>query len=398
MPKTLVKVRQIGRYSKVFDIIRRNNGQVSRFDICKLTGYSTTTVTSVVDRLIADGFVAEDESQESRVGRRPSLLNVQCSSIYFAGVECSAAGVSLTVTDATQAIVDQRSIALDAQATEEIISAMKQLLDTYIRENKEIWEKIPSVVFSIPGELDAQEGIGIEYRTVPDWHYINFREHFSYLKKRLFFLNNVDAMLTGYRAQNQLEPECSVIFLIIRHSAGVRLFSKGLLCSELGIVCEIGHMKAEGSTRWCACGKKGCFDAELSSTAIVSKFREAYYAGLLDKNLVLQESDLNLETFFLLVQQREPTTVRILKEATAFLSQMLGILLAFFRPDVLVLSSFYPESICCLADSLKTQLAGQLASEELPQIACIPPADMLASFGATIAGYEEFFPTKIGEI
>lgn len=398
MPKTLVKVRQARRYSKVFDLIRCNNGQLSRFDICKLTGYSTTTVTAVVDNLISDGLVAEDESQESRVGRRPSLLAIRCDGIYFVGIECSAAGVSLTVTNAIQAVVFQRDAALDSPGTERILATMKDLLDGFARENPEIWKKSPSVTFSIPGKLDAQKGIGIQYRTVPDWHNVDFRAFFSYLSKQLIFLNNVDAMLTGYRTQQKLGPERSVMFLIIRSSAGVRLFSKGVLCSELGIVCEIGHMKAEGSTRWCACGKKGCFDAEISSTAVVSKLREAYYAGLIGKDSIPDESDISLETFFRLLQEGNPTAVRLFSESVGFLSQMLNTLLAFFWPDIIVLSSFYPEEICHLEASLKQQLSEHLEGNKLPEIACIPPANALGSFGATIAGYETEFPTRVAEI
>lgn len=398
MPKTLIKARQAGRYSRVFDLIRRNNGQLSRFDICKLTGYSTTTVTAVVDNLISDGLVAEDESQEIRVGRRPSLLTIRCEGIYFVGIECSAAGVSLTVTNAIQAVVFQQDTALEAPDTAEISAAMKALLDGFARDNPEIWKKTPSVTFSIPGKLDAQKGIGVQYRTVPDWYNVDFRAYFSYLGKRLIFLNNVDAMLTGYRTQHNLAPECSVMFLIIRSSAGVRLFSKGILCSELGIVCEIGHMKAEGSTRWCVCGKKGCFDAEISSTAIVSKLREAYYAGLIDKTSIPDESGIDLNTFFRLIQAEDQTAVRLLSESVGFLSQMLSTLLAFFCPDIIVLSSFYPEEICHLEDSLKQQLSAQLENGRLPEIACIPPANALGSFGATIAGYEAEFPTRVVEI
>jgi predicted NBD/HSP70 family sugar kinase len=398
MPKTLVKARQAGRYSKVFDLIRRNNGQLSRFDICKLTGYSTTTVTAVVDRLIADGLVVEDESQESRVGRRPSLLNIQCDSVFFAGIECNAMGVNLTVTDASQAIVLQSSTSLDSPQTEEILAAMKALLDQFIQENPEIWEKTPSVTFSIPGKLNTKTGVGIQYRTVPDWHDVDFSAQFAYLGKRLIFLNNVDAMLTGYRTEHNLGPDRSVMFLIIRNSAGVRLFSKGMLCSELGIVCEIGHMKAEGSTRWCACGKKGCFDAELSSTAMVSKLREAHYAGLLDENMLSGDSELTLDTLFRLVEQGEPTAERLLVEAGDFLFQMLNILLAFFRPDIVVLSSFYPESICHFSEMLQTRLAEHLEDDKMPEITCIPPANALASFGATIVGYETAFPNKVTEI
>lgn len=397
MDRTLIQVRQEGRRSRIFNLIRKNNEQLSRFDICKLTHYSTTTVTALVDALVEEGLVREDESRENRIGRRPSLLCLNSDGVYFIGVECSASGVNLTAINAMQEIVVKEDYPLQEPDTETILSAMRALLDGFAEKHAVLWEKVPSITFSVAGKIDTETGLAVQYRTVPDWDNVDLRARFSYLQKEILFLNNVDAMLTGYCTRYNLPPQKSVAFLIIRNSAGMRLFSGGRLLSRLGVACEVGHMKAEGSMRRCACGKKGCYDAEISITAVLSKLREAYYAGLLDAGQVASGDEITIETFLRLLEAGDPAVRDIFSEVVDYISQMLETVFAFFRPEVLILSSFLSEQKELLERALGERLRAQQEPEGLPELVCIPPASELAGFGAAIVGYASSFPAQSPE-
>lgn len=396
MEQSLVQERQASRRSRIFNLIRRHNEQLSRFDICKLTRYSTTTVTAVVDALVSEGLVIEDASKENRVGRRPSLLRVNSDSIYFLGIECSSSGINLTVIDAMQQIVEHEMRPIKAAHSAVILDTMQILLDNFAVSHPEIWQKIPSIVFSIPGELNKETGLALQYRTIPDWNNINFFTRFSYLGKQLLFINNVDAMLTGYQAQQQLGPEQSVMFIIMRNSAGVRLFSKGHLLSQFGILCEVGHMQAIGSCRRCVCGKTGCYDAEISTSAVINKLQAACAAGRIP-SLQSTPSEITMDTFFRLIQTGEPAALDILSEVTRYTAQMLESLLAFFRPDVIVLSTYLCSNETNFEDSLRKCLAQRGISVK-SNLICIPPANELASFGAAIVGYNASFSLQTPEL
>ena len=391
MDQTLIQQRQARRRSHIFNLIRENNEQVSRFELCKLTRYSATTVISIVDSLIQDGLVVESACKENRVGRRPSLLQINSGSIYFLGIECSASGVNLTVINAMQEQVLHRFQPLDQPQAQDILAAMQKMLDGFAAESPEIWARIPLLVFSIPGKLDESAGLAIQYRTVPDWDRLDLRARFAYLGKKLLFLNNVDAMLAGYRLQYQLPPERSILFVIIRNSAGARLFSHGVPLSRFGVVCEVGHMQAAGSTRRCACGKKGCYDAELSLPAVVSKLREACYAGLLP-SAGLDPANLTIDDFLRLVKAKNPAACDIFAEVTDYMASMLETLFSFFRPDVTVLSTYLNDCQQQLSDRIGSHLA-RWDPQFQPNLQFFPPAHALASFGAAAAGYEDFFPS-----
>lgn len=394
MDHTLVQIRQNARRSRVFNLIQQSNDQLSRFDICKLTRYSTTTVTAIVDGLVEEGLVIEDASRESRVGRRPSLLRINRESIYLLGIECSSTGVNLTVINAVREPVIRRSVSLNLPATADILNAMRTLLDDFAADNPQIWEKIPILAFSIPGVLQEETGIAVQYRTVPDWDSVDFRAVFAYLGKDMLFINNVDAMLTGYRLQQQLPEEKSVMFIIIRNSAGVRLFSQGKLLSKFGIICEAGHMQVSGSTRRCVCGKKGCYDAEISMNAVANKLREAHSAGLLKQDYA--DEDLNVHTFMQLVAARDPVAMDIFSETCEYTSRMLETLYSFFNPDVTVLSTYLNEEQTLLDEQIRRQLS--LWDPDFhPDIVFMPPANELASFGAAVAGYNSVFPLSAPE-
>lgn len=357
---------------------------------------TTTTVTAVVDALVTEGLVIEGASKENRVGRRPSLLRINSSSIYFLGIECSSSGINLTVIDAMQQIVEQETHPIKDAHAAIILDTMQIMLDNFAVSHAEIRQKIPSIVFSIPGELNRETGLALQYRTVPDWNNINFYSRFSYLGKQLIFINNVDAMLTGYQAQCQLGPVQSVMFIIMRNSVGVRLFSKGHLLSQFGLQCEIGHMQAVGSNRPCVCGKTGCYDAEISTSALLRKLQEACASGRI-ASLPCITGEISFDTFFRLVQDSDPAALEILSEITQYTAQMLETLLAFFRPDIVVLSTYLCEAPMGFEDSLRRCLTQRGVPVHSSMI-CIPPANELASFGSAIVGYNAFFSFHASEL
>lgn len=395
MDRTLIQIRQERRRNQIFKLIQKNNELLSRFDICRLTGYSTTTVTASVDSLVAEGLVIEDVSKETRVGRRPSLLQINSDSLFFLGIECSASGVNLTVINTMLEEIHHEFRPLRTPLAKDILDTMQILLNNYLTNHPGIWKKIPALVFSIPGKLDENTGLAIQYRTVPDWKNIDLYSRFSYLGKKMYFINNVDAMLTGYQLQHQMDSRQSIMFIIIRNSAGVRLFSQGQFLSHLGIVCEAGHMQATNSTRRCACGKKGCYDAEVSLNAVVNKFRETYYAGLFNDR-ALDPGEITIGTFLQLVKEEEPAALDIFSEVARYIAQMLETLFAFFHPDVTILSTYLNEENELLNEKLQNYLMKH-DLESQSNIVYIPPANELASFGAAVTGYDFTFPLSTAD-
>jgi len=72
---------------RILNIIREN-GQISRAEISKISNISAPTVTRIVDSLINDeGLVQEIGIGESSGGRRPTLVEFSGQDNYVIGID-----------------------------------------------------------------------------------------------------------------------------------------------------------------------------------------------------------------------------------------------------------------------------------------------------------------------
>ena len=398
MSENLIQIRQNQRRNTIFNLIQKQNRQLSRFDICKITKYSTTTVKGLVDDLISDGLISEVERMDNRVGRRPSFLAVEDDALYFAGMECSSAAVNFTVINAAQQVIHHQTMHLSDPLTQDILNAMQQILTDYSEKEPVIWEKIPTISFAIPGKLDCENGIGIQYGNIYDWKHIDFKKLFSVFGKSLCFFSNVDSMLNGYRQKNNLPADQSILFIVNRNSVGARLYANGTLLSQYGVVSEVGHMRAKDSSRRCSCGRKGCYDTEITVRAINNKLMEACSAHLIDPLLFSGgHPKKNIDTFLRIAATDEQVASDILSEVLDYTAELIDTMLSFFKPDVIVFSSF----LCADERLVETQLEQRLSShhaDDMPVFHYILPANEMASFGAAISAYNDFFPVTQPEI
>ena len=89
LPVGMGELKKTNTQNSILDIIRRN-GEVSKFDIKKISKYSMSTVLSVIDDLEQSGYIQYSRTGKSSVGRKPSLYTLNAEAGYFLGVEFNA--------------------------------------------------------------------------------------------------------------------------------------------------------------------------------------------------------------------------------------------------------------------------------------------------------------------
>ena len=396
---TLIEQRQESRKRAIFLTVRSQNGQLSRNDLCKITQYSITSVSAIIDEWIQEGVMSEMESTENRIGRPPVILAIKPDSIYFAGIECSAWGVNFSIINALEEIIYHDSRILTRPKTQDVIDEINNILARFITSNNDIWAKIPSLTISMPGQLDEENGIGIFYANISDWRNVNVGEYFKTLDKQLFFINNVDGMLLGYRAVNQFPRDTSVLFMLIRNGTGVRLYSKGVLLSSLGLICEFGHTRSHNSNRLCICGRRGCYDAEITNTAVQNKIQEALSANKLTAISTMAGEGISaatVQTLLDLVEINDPDACEIFDNVAVYIAELLEQISFLFRPGAIVVCA----DLCQQKQRLMKTIAeafrhpGYIEQHTTPKIDYVLPRDEFTSLGSAITGYNNYFKTS----
>lgn len=398
---SLVEQRQTIRRNIIFNYIRKNNGQLSRNDIAKLTNYSMTTVASLVDSLTKEQLVQEMESVDNRVGRRPVLLSVIPESTFFAGIDCTISNINMTVINCLDEVVYEYTLSLNITDAKCMLISLENCINIFREQHPQMWTSLANITIGLPGKIDNQAGVGVSFLSIKDWHNVDALGFLSSrFDKQFYFLNNVDAMAMGYQASENLDEDNITLFVLLRRGVGMKLYAKGNLMSEYGVICEFGHLKAKNSNRLCSCGKRGCYDTEISQSGILNKLREAASVqrfSYLGKILEGANEEITFKHFLNLIRSGNEEAIEIFNDTVAHVGELLATAMLIFSPDRVVLMSEM-----CRLDNLFKSTVESILDKELPpvypitkaHIEYILPNRYLCSKGAAIAGlHNKFYNT-----
>ena len=152
----------------------RTDQPISRASIAKKIGLSRSTVTSIVDELIEKKFISEiglgNSTKEG--GRRAIQLGFNPRSAFGIGVELTAKGYFIGISDLDGAIVSQARFKMTS-SLEEI---RDNILKTIDQANISL-EKVISIGFCVPGLTNSVDGIIVDAPEL-NWKDVRLADNF----------------------------------------------------------------------------------------------------------------------------------------------------------------------------------------------------------------------------
>ncbi|QBD81694.1 ROK family transcriptional regulator [Ktedonosporobacter rubrisoli] len=137
----------------------REYGPIARVMIAKRTGLSRTTVSSIIDVLLQEGFVREGSfsHSSSEGGRRAILVHFNAETGYVIGIDIGRSHLTILITDLSAKIIARQSGQFDIERGPKICLPLLIAEMRVFVENAGIsWERIVGIGLGIPGPLDAQ--------------------------------------------------------------------------------------------------------------------------------------------------------------------------------------------------------------------------------------------------
>ena len=120
----------------------------SRADISRASGLNRTTVSSLVDELITEGYVTEVGVGTSALGRKPIMLQPNPDVGIIIGVELGVNYIRLIASDIVANVISRSELVIDpADGVDMIVETMLQA--------------IKSMAASVPSTLRGLIGVGV---------------------------------------------------------------------------------------------------------------------------------------------------------------------------------------------------------------------------------------------
>lgn len=239
-------------------------------------------------------------------------------------------------------ILDRFSIPTDKNLPAEvtigqICDAVNDLLTTHNYN-----DKVAGIGIGIPGTFNKETGVVVNCPNLPTWSGFNlkqFMEERTHLYVKI--VNDADAAALA-EAKFGVGKDCNYLLMITLGTGvgGGIVINKNLYNGNLGMGAELGHMIIEMDGQQCGCGRKGCFEAYASASALIRDTKKA-----MDKNpdsllhkVVKDLGILDARAAFIAEKQGDKAATEVVANYVRYLSEGLLNYCNILRPNIIVLS------------------------------------------------------------
>ena len=311
----------------------REREPISRAEIARETELQRSTVSSIVNSLVEDGFVEEIGAGESRGGRKPTMLKLRTDEAVAVAVDITPTVVNIATANLAGQIIYQETFPTfcDRERTfQEIVKHLSVII-------KNINHHDLKIGISVPGVVDEVSGL-VTY--IPFFHWKNWN-----LKQKLkeeiglsvIVDNDANAVALadlwfGMREVHNIKNFAS---LLVAEGIGTGIIFDGQIYrGNKGAAGEFGHMiiggtDGENNNAVCSCGNTRCWESFASNRATVRRF--AALNGTVD-----EENDI--DKIFELARQGNPSALQVIKETARFLGLGIVNLLVGLSPEAVIVS------------------------------------------------------------
>ncbi|SKC38532.1 ROK family transcriptional regulator [Krasilnikoviella flava] len=237
----------------------------SRADVAAASGLTRATVSTLVDRLVAGGLVAELPPVAAQRAGRPAVPLVPAGrSVVGLGLEVNVDYLGVRALDLVGDVVAERveTGSLHDSDPREVLARLRALAAEAIAEVEAAGMRVAGARLALPGLVDAR-GARLEVAPNLGWSSL---EPVPELDLRAGDGRALDVEVANeakLAALAELAGDVPPSFLYVSGDVGVGagiVVDRQLFLGERGWNGEIGHVVVDPSGPRCSCGASGCLE------------------------------------------------------------------------------------------------------------------------------------------
>jgi glucokinase-like ROK family protein len=325
--------------AEVIRVLRRD-GQTSRTEISRVTGWSRAKTSQEVNALIAKGYLVEAGEGISNGGRKPHLVRFNNQLGYIVGIDIGATSVEIALADINGLILRRVVEPTDVrQPPEDLLGRCSLLILELAVTHGVRPEQILGIGVGVPGPVDFTRGVLVAPPLMPDWENYPIRNFFkeTFLSAFVVVDNDVNIMALG--EQRSGDAANLDHYLVIKIGTGIGcgiMASRKIHRGSDGCAGDIGHICVDKQGPICRCGNQGCLEAMAAGPAIAEKAMQAARNGkseLLQKMMESNGGVLTPENVNLACREGDEAALEIIRASGQMIGDVLAGLVNFFNPS-----------------------------------------------------------------
>ncbi len=256
---------------------------------------------------------------------------------YYIGIDLGGTNIVAAVVDENGVIYGRASCKTNApRPYQEIFSDMAECAKEAAVVSGIDFKDIKSVGIGSPGAIEKSTGMiefsnNLDFYDVPAVSYME-----SLLNKKIYIENDANAAAWGEYLAGSGKGTKNMVMITLGTGVGGGIVENGrLVTGAYGKGAELGHTVICVDGEKCTCGRRGCFEAYASATALIRMTKEAMKENrdsdmwhIVNGKL----ANVNGQTAFL---SKDGTGKAVIRQYLSHLSEGVVNLVNIFQPEIL---------------------------------------------------------------
>jgi len=381
---------QIARPNTIRDINRqivlnyvRDRSPISRAEIARETALHRSTVSVIVDDLLASGLVDEIGEGNSTGGRKPTLYKLRTGTPVAIGIDLAPRTTTIGVCDLAGNVIEQEVFATSPDLdfmSGQILDRVKRLSTKYEGHGLEIGMAVPGLVDQNLGKI-----FHIPYFDWRDWDICSRIESVTGLPVIVENDANATALAELWFGHEKVRKTDTFVMVLVGEGIGTGIIFDGQVYrGEKGAGGEFGHMIAgDNGPVDCSCGSRECWEAYASEKAILARYKK-----LLEQD-DLKQNGTEIGSVIELAINGEKHATEALRETVYYLGNGISNLIVGLSPQVVVVSGQITKAWQLFAGEL-SRVAQRSVLAGLPETVLMPSSlgdapTLIGAFGLILS-------------
>jgi len=325
---------------KVLQLIR-NEKEITRAEIIRMSGLSAPTVTRIVESLVQLNLIQTDGIGSSIGGRPPQLIHFHSKENYVIGIDLGATFIRTALSNLDGEFIFEIHVPTNLKkgfdgVMEQVGELIVKLCDRARQKSLTLW----GIGIAVCGMVNKNTNI-IEYSPIFGWKNVNIQEALEKYTNLKIALGNVTHLIAlGELLYGVGKDYRNFICINLGYGIGSGIIIDGKLFGGVdGISGEIGHIVVDKhSTRKGLEGISGTLEALASGYGLADIARELAKS---DKGSVLhsiESEDIDAKLVFEAAKNGDRLANKIVDKVAGYLSIGIDTLIKLFNTECIVLS------------------------------------------------------------
>lgn len=283
--------------------------------------------------------------------------------MYYVGIDLGGTNIAVGIVTETGDVVKKTSVPTGAHRPfDEIFADMAGCIRSLLKETGIEESEIASIGIGTPGCMDTKEGRLIfagNFKYGTDVSYRDgMKKHFDL---PVYIGNDANVAALGEVLAGAAKGLKNVIMVTLGTGVGGGIILNGAIHEgQASAGGELGHIVIERNGEPCTCGRRGCWEAYASVTALIRQTKAAMQENPGSLMNRVSMDNVNGRTAFDAAKEGDAAALRVVDQYEEYIAEGIADMINIFRPEMIIVGGGICKEGDYLLDPVRKKVEGRV--------------------------------------